>query len=232
MSDASEPLRQVTSGGRRRRIGLLAAVVILVGLVAGIGWIVWWVSDNINAPGPPSTGSGPCGSADSVNIQLVFNDGHTVQACTRDRPACPNQTVTRSGNGQTSSVSRFGLSNQLRSSSRRYILSVSFDAALAAEAAEQTLQIDPQVFLPGPPGSGPFRNGILSAAVVQITPRDPYEDGYTPASGSVTVASSHGVARGRIDGHFSVGPTRPDRPAPTSTTASPVLVTGTFACNH
>jgi hypothetical protein len=232
MSDANEPLRQLTRGGRPRRIGLLAAVVILVGLVAGTGWIVWWIGDNINAPGPPPTGSGVCGAADSVNIQLVFADGHTVQACTRDRPACPNQSVTGSGNGQTSSVSRFGLSNQLRSSSRRYILSVTFDAAFPAEAPEQTLQIDPQVFLPGPPGPGPSGNGALSSAVVEIAPRDPYEDGYTPSSGSVTVSSSHGVARGRIDGNFNVGPTRPDRPAPTSTTVSPVRVMGTFVCNR
>jgi hypothetical protein len=232
LTSSEPPVRLPTSGGRRRWIGLLVAVVALVSLVAGVGWIVWWATDNINAPGPPPTGSGACGSADSVNIQLVFVDGHMVQACTRDRPACPNQTVTGSGNGQTASVSQFGLTNQLRSSSRRYILSISFDAALPGEAAEQTLQIDPRVFLPGPPGSGPSSNGTLSAAVVHITPRDPDQDGYTPASGSVTISSSHGVALGRIDGNFNVGPTRSDRPAPTSTTGSPVHVTGTFACNH
>jgi hypothetical protein len=220
------------SRGQWWRVGLVTAALVLIAFLAGIGWIVWWVSDNIGAPGPPPTGSGPCGSADSVNIQLVFADGHTVQACTHDRPACPNGTITGSGNGQTYSASRFGLSNQLRSSSRRYILSLSFNGPLPAEVAEQTIQIDPGALLPALPGSGPSSNGTLSAAVVQITPRDPYEVGYTPSSGSVTVSSSHGVARGRIDASFSVGPTRPDRPAPTSTTATPVRITGTFACNH
>jgi hypothetical protein len=225
---------QSATPGHRRRIWLWVAVptaVVLVAL-AGFGWIAWQVIDNIGAPEPPATGSGPCGSSDSVNVQLVFADGHTVQACTHDRPSCPNGTVTGTGNGQTVSVSRFGLSNQLRTSSRRYIFSLNFDAPLPAEAAEQTLQIDPGALLPGLPGSGPSSNGALTAAVVGITPRDPYEDGYTPTSGTVTVSSSHGVARGRIDGNFNVTPTRPDRPAPTSTGAAPAHLTGTFACNH
>lgn len=219
---------------RRRRIWLwVAAPTALVLLVlAGFGWVAWQVIDNIGAPGPAPTGSGPCGSSDAVNIQLVFVDGVTVQACTHDRPSCPNGTITGSGNGQTFSVSRFGLSNQLRSPSRRYILLLSFDAPLPAEAAEQTLQIDPGLFLPGPPGSGPSSGGALTAAVVQITPRDPYEVGYTPGHGTVTVSSSHGIARGRIDGTFNVGPTRPDRPAPTSTTAAPAHLTGSFVCDH
>lgn len=220
--------------GRRRRIRLWVAVptALVLLVTAGLGWVAWQVIDNIGAPGPAPTGSGPCSSSDAVNVQLVFVDGHTVQACTHDRPSCPNGTITGNANGQTSSVSRFGLSNQLRSSSRRYILSLSFDAPLPPEAAEQTLQIDPGLFLPGPPGSGPSNGGALTAAVVEITPRDPYEDGYTPGSGSITVSSSHGVARGRIDGTFNVGPTRPDRPAPTSSTAAPAHLTGTFACNH
>ena len=225
---------QSATPSRRRQIWLWVAAAIAVALViiAGLGWIAWQVIDNIDAPGPPPTGSGPCSSSDSVNIHLVFADGHTVQACTHDRPSCPNGTVSGSGNGQTFSASRFGLGNQLRSSSRRYILSLSFDAPLPAEATEQTLQINPGVFLPGPPGSGPSSGGALTAAVVMITPRDPYEDGYTPGSGTVTVSSSHGVARGRIDGKFNVGPTRPDRPAPSSTGVAPLEVTGTFACNH
>jgi hypothetical protein len=110
---------------------------------------------------------------------------------------------------------------------------LSLNAALPAEAAEQTLRIDPGSFLPGPQGTGPSSSGILSAAVVQITPRDPYEDGYTPSSGSVTVSSSHGIAHGRIDGTLpAAGGTRTDRPAPSSTTESPVRITGTFECNR
>ena len=220
---------------RRRQIWLWVAVptAVVLLVIAAFGWFAWQVIiDNIGAPGPAPTGSGPCGSSDAVNIQLVFVDGHTVQACTHDRPSCPNGTITGSGNGQTFSVSRFGLRNQLRSSSRRYILLLNFDAPLPADAAEQTLQIDPGLFLPGLPGSGPSGGGALTAAVVQITPRDPYEDGYTPGTGTVTVSSSHGVAQGRIDGTFNVGPTRPDRPAPTSTTAALTHLTGTFACNH
>ncbi len=218
----------------RRRIWLWVAVptaFVLIAL-AGFGWVAWQVIDNIGAPGPAPTGSGPCGTSDAVSIQLVFVDGHTVQACTHDRPSCPNGTITGTGNGQTFSVPRFGLVNQLRSSSRRYILLLSFDAPLPPEAAEQRLQIAPGAFLPGPPGSGPTSGGALSAAVVEITPRDPYEDGYTPGSGTVIVSSSHGVARGRIDGNFNVAPTRPDRPAPTSTGAAPAHLTGTFACNR
>ena len=214
------------------RIGIGAAVLVLLGLFAGAGWIAWWVNDNIGAPGPPPTGSGPCGPADAVNLQLLFGDGRIVEACTRDRPACPNQTITGTANGQTSSVSQFGLGNQLRSTSRRYILFMSFDAALPAEATEQTLQINPGAFLMAPPESGPASSGSLTSALIQITPRDPYEDAYTPVSGSVTASSTHGVARGRIDGMFSAGPTRPDRPAPTPASPTPVRVTGTFACNR
>ena len=216
----------------RWRIGIGAAVLVLLGLLAGAGWIAWWVNDNIGAPGPPPTGSGPCGPADAVNLRLVFADGHTVDACTHDRPACPNQTITETANGQTSSVSQFGLGNQLRSTSRRYILFMSFDAALPAEATEQTLQINPGAFLMAPPESGPASSGSLTSALIQITPRDPYEDAYTPVSGSVTASSTHGVARGRIDGMFSAGPTRPDRPAPTSTSPTSLRVTGTFACSR
>jgi hypothetical protein len=198
---------------QRLKITLVAAAVVLVALVAGTGWVVWWLNDNIDAPGPAATGSGPCTSAESVNIQLVFADGHTVQACTHDRPACSSQTVA--------GTAQFGLHNQLRSSSRRYILTVNFDAALPADTAEQTLQINPQAFLPGPPGAGPSGNGSLSAAVLQITPRDPAEDGYTPGSGTVTVSSSHGVARGQIDAVLNGG-----------SSVSPVRITGTFACNQ
>jgi hypothetical protein len=222
---------------RRRRIGLLVGALVAAGLLltGGVAWAIWWVSDNIGAPGPGPTGSGPCGSADSVNLTLVFADGHVVQACTRDRPACPNQTISGTMNGQAlPNFSQFTLSNQLRSSSRRYIFSVRFDGALPAESAEQTLQLDPRVGLPpGMPGSGPPNTGAPLGAVLQITPRDPYEDTYVAASGSVTVSSSHGVAQGQIDGSFGGGgPTRPDRPAQPSTKPSPLRIAGTFACSH
>lgn len=227
---------QSTPVSRRRRIWLLVGALVVAGLVVigAIGWTAWSVIDSIGAPGPGATGSGPCGSRDSVNLEMVFADGRVVQACTRDRPACPNQTITGGTASETISVSQFDLRNQLRSSSRRYILSIRFDAALPAESAQQTLNIDPRVSLPpGMPGSGPPSTGPPQGAVVQITPRDPYEDAYTPASGTVTVSSTHGVAQGRIDGSFTgTAPTRPDRPAPSSNTVSPVRVAGTFACNH
>src|SRR6266481_4557629 len=114
----------------RRRIWLWVAVptaFVLIAL-AGFGWVAWQVIDNIGAPGPAPTGSGPCGTSDAVSIQLVFVDGHTVQACTHDRPSCPNGTITGTGNGQTFSVSRFGLVNQLRSNGSRSRREPSFPA--------------------------------------------------------------------------------------------------------
>jgi hypothetical protein len=216
---------QATSVSRRRRIWLLVGGLVVVGLliIGGIAWAAWSVIDNIGAPGPGATGSGPCGSGDSVNLQLSFADGHVVQACTRDRPACPNQTVTGTGNGQTTSASLFTLNNQLRSSSRRYIFFMRLDGALPAETAEQTLHLDPRVgFLPDMAGPAAPNTGPPTAAVLQITPRDPSEDGYTAVSGSLTVSSSHSVAQGRIEGSFSS-----NGPA-----VSPVRIAGTFACNH
>jgi hypothetical protein len=151
-----------------------------------------------------------------------------VQACTRDRPACPNQTIGGTVNGQTQpNVSQFVLNNQLRSSSRRYILSIRFDAALPAEAPAQTLTLAPGPgLLPGQAAST-----TLTRATVDITPRDPTEAGYVTLSGSLTVSSTRGVARGTIDGNF-IGPTRTDRPAPTPISGSPVRITGSFACNR
>jgi hypothetical protein len=220
----------------RHRLGLVAAVVIPVGLFgAGAGWIVWWLNDNIGDPGPALTGSGACSSADAVNLQLIYADGHNVQACTHDRPACPNETgpriVYESGPAQAP-ITEFRLRNQLRSSSRRYILFIRFGAALQAESAEHTLQLDPRFGLPGPPGTELSGGDPGQMALVAITPRDPSDFGYTTKSGSLTVSSSHGVARGRIDGIFSDGTTRPDRVATTSTTATPLRIIGTFICNH
>jgi len=206
-----------------------AVVIVVVLFLGGIGWAVWWLNDNIDAPGPGATGSGPCTSADSINIQMVFTDGHTVEACTHDRPPCPNQTASGSINGVAITTSGFGLGNQLRSSSRRYIFSIRFDSTLPAEAPEQTVTLAPGPWImPGAPASP-----TLTSAYISITPRDPHEESYLMESGSLTVSSSHGVAHGRIVGTFSGhGPTRPDRPAPSSTTESPLSITGTFACNH
>jgi len=221
---------------RRRGIWILVGGLVVAGLLfmGGIAWAVWWVADNFDAPGPGATGSGPCTSSDAVNLSMVFADGHVVQACTRDRPACPNQTISGGTNNQSVSVSRFDLRNQLRSSSRRYILSIRLDGALPAESAQQTLAIDPSLVLPqGMPGSGPPNTGSPTGAIIEITPRDPYEETYLVTSGSLAISSSHGVAQGRIDGSFSAGgSTRPDRPAPPSTKPTPLTVAGTFACNH
>lgn len=223
-------MSQTETGNRRRKIAVVAAIVSVVGLFfAGIGYAAWWLNDNIDAPGPGATGSGPCGSADSVNIQMIFADGHTVQACTHDRPACPNHTISGSGNGVTTSVTTFALGNQLRSSSRRYILYVRFDSPLPAEAAEQTIALTSGYsMMPGAPGP-PMPTGAL----VQVTPRDSRENPYMTESGSLTVSSTHGVAHGRIEGTFSGhGPTRPDRPAPSPAHEPPLSISGTFACNR
>ena len=219
-------------GMQRRTIIILAAVLIVVGLfLAGTGWVVWTVIDQVGAPGVPgATGSGACGAADAVNLQLTYADGHMVQVCTRDRPACPNETIHGSLNGQSlPTVSLFTLRNQLRSSSRRYILFVRFDNALAPEAAEQTLPIGArQLPMPDQPTLITF-----SGALVEITPRDPVGDQFTAQSGTVTVSSMRGVARGRIEGNFSGGePTRSDRPGPSSSTPMPSSISGTFACTR
>jgi len=218
-------------GMQRRTIIILASVVVVAALiVGGMGWAVWSVLDSVGAPGVPgATGSGPCGSADAVNLQLVYPDGHAVQVCTRDRPACPNETIGGSLNGQPRpTVSLFTLRNQLRSSSRRYILFVRLDSPLSAETAEQALPLKNGPELrPGEPASA-----TLTRALVEITPRDPTGDSFITQSGSLTVSSTHGVAHGRIDGSFSSGPTRSDRPAPSSNTVSPLTVSGTFACDH
>jgi hypothetical protein len=205
---------------RRLWIALGIVFVVLIGLVAGIGWVGWWVFDNVGAPGPAATGSGPCVQADSVNLRLSFADGHTVDVCTRDRPDCPNHNITNGTVNAQTTMSEFDLRNQLRSSSRRYILFVRFDAALPAEASDQTLRLDPQAAMLGLPGSA-SPSGTLTSAVVQVTPRDPDSDGYIAADGSLVVSSIHGQAHGRIDGNLSGG-----------ATGSPVRVTGSFTCNH
>ena len=229
-------MSQAVPRTRRRGIWILVGGLVVAGLLVmgGIGYAVWWISDNLDAPGPGATGSGACSSADSVNVRLMFAAGEVVEACTRDRPNCANQTISGGTASQTISLSRFDLRNQLRSSSRRYILSIRLDGALPAESAQQTLTIDPSLVLPpGMPGSGPPNTGPPTGAIIEITPRDPYEESYVATSGSLTISSSRGVANGRIDGSFAgIGPTRPDRPAPPSTKPTPLTVAGTFACNH
>jgi hypothetical protein len=188
--------------GTRQRTAITAIVLASFAIfMAMVLWGAWLVIDNLDAPGAAATGSGPCGAADAVNIQLLVAEGQTVQACTRDRPACPN-----------ASVGRFGLSNQLRSSSRRYILTIQFDAALPAESNQ--LSLDLAGFPPEPASSA------LSRAILQLTPRDPTADGYTTKSGSLAVSSTHGVASGQFDGTFP--------PLP----GWPLKIAGTFACNH
>ncbi len=226
---------QATPTKRGRGIWILVGRLVVAGLLVmgGIGYAVWWIGDNLDSPGPGATGTGPRSSADSVNVRLMFA-AEVVEACTRDRPNCANQTISGGTASQTVSVSRFDLRNQLRSSSRRYILSIRLDGALPGESAQTVLRIDPSLVLPpGMPGSGPTNSGPPTRAIIEITPRDPYEESYLATSGSLTISSSHGVASGRIDGSFAgPGPTRPDRPAPPSTKPTPLMVAGTFACNH
>ena len=52
--------------------GDAAGALALLALLVGGGWAGWQIVDSIGAPGPAATGSGSCGSADSVNIQLTF----------------------------------------------------------------------------------------------------------------------------------------------------------------
>ena len=221
---------------RRGRLSIVVAASSLAGalFVGGAVWGFAWVSENGGTSVPVATGSGPCGAADAVNLNLVYPDGHTVQVCTRDRPSCPNQTIGSSVNGGPESyVSPFTLSNQLRSSSDRYVLFMSFDSALSAEAGEQSLHIDPHVlFPPDAPGSGSPNAGPPAAAALEIGQRGPSMNTYGANSGSITVSSSHGVAQGRIDVAFAPGGTRPDRPAPPQTSTPPAQITGTFQCNH
>jgi hypothetical protein len=220
-------MSQAFPGNPRRKLGcgaIVGAIVLVVGLLlAGIGLAGVWLNDDSGTRAPGATGSGPCGSADSVIIEMVFANGHTVRACTHDRPACPNQTPTASDGWMVRDVAEFTLSNQLRSTSRRYIFSIRFEGALPAEATEQTLALRPGAWMwPGAPASPTLANALLV-----ITPRDPTEFSYEMESGSLTVSSTSGVARGRIDGagRRSVG-------MGSSATRAPLSITGTFACNH
>ena len=191
--------------GRSRRwwIGLIGGITILIAVIlVGLGLLAWELLDNIGSPGPSATGSGPCGSSDAVNLHFIFADGGTANACTRDRPHCGNERVDPSDVGQGPWVLEFTLQNQLRSSSRRYVFFLQLDAALPAETGSVKLPLTNLLF---PEGALPDSSGgaTVSRALVDIRPRDP--DGYpsTSASGSLTISSSKGVARGQIDGELS-----------------------------
>src|SRR5690349_24477102 len=135
------------------------AALLLLGGGAAV-WAVVQLADQIGAPGPSATGSGPCGSGDSVNVRLVFADGRVTQACTRDRPQCGNTNMGPTG-GQV-----FALSNQLRSDASRYIFTVRFDVAVANDVSEQVAQVDAGMVLPkdgGPSSSDPLAPHALVA---------------------------------------------------------------------
>jgi hypothetical protein len=198
---------------RRRIFAIVAAIVVSAALVmSGIGYAVWRLNDYLESSVSGPTGSGPCSSADAVDLQLISGDGKIVQACTRDRPACPSQSDMAD--------TRFNMNSQLRSSARRYILLISLDAALPAESPEQTVTLHPGAgFMPESPPLASIASGL-----VQVTPRDPMQNPVVTVSGSLTVASSQGVARGRMDGSFVYG---------TAANAGSLQgVTGTFACKR
>ena len=207
---------------KRRRLTavILGAAAVVALLVGGAVWVGAQLADQLGAPGVPgATGSGPCGSADSVNVALLYS-AQSVHACTRERPVCTTQNA-----------SRFTFDNQLRSSSRRYILFIQFDSAFPADMPEQTVKLDPSAMLlpKGQSQSAPPDHSGPPHAIIQVTPRDPTEGGYTADSGTIVLSSTRGIFTGAIDARFSVG-SRPDRPQP-STPPSPMRITGSFACS-
>ena len=208
---------------RRNWIIALVAGIAAFFLLCGGGavWVLFQLADQIGAPGPAATGSGPCGSGDSVNLRLVFADGRVSQACTKDRPNCA------AGSMGTGLGDVFAFGNQLRSESGKYIFVVRFDVPVSADSAEQTVMIDPSVMQK--PGAEAEGNPSAPRALVEITPRS---NGtiYNAASGTVTVSSQHHVVHGVIDAAFTNGPPRTDRP---QSGGPPQLLTmsGTFTCN-
>ena len=199
---------------------ILGAAVVVALLVGGTVWVGGQLADQLGAPGiPRATGSGPCGSADAVNVELVYA-AQSVRACTRRQPDCKNPNP-----------SSFTFDNQLRSSSRRYILFIQFDAVFPADMPQQTVQLDPAALLrpKGPGQSAPLDHAGPPHAIIQVTPRDPTEGGYTADSGTIVLSSTHGIFTGGIDATFSIG-SRPDRPQP-STQPSPVKIAGSFTCS-
>jgi hypothetical protein len=200
-------------------VGGVAALLLLCG--GGAVWALFQLADQIGAPGPSATGSGPCGSGDSVNVRLVFADGRVTQACTRDRPLCGNTNMGPTGEHV------FALSNQLRSDAGRYIFTVRFDVAVADDASEQVAQVDARMVLPKDGGAS-SSDPLAPHALVAIQSRVDGQS-YNALAGTVTVSSTQRVVRGVIDAAFTSGPPRPDRPQ----SGPPQLATlsGTFTCN-
>lgn len=180
-------------------IMVAAAGSLVVLLVAGLVWAAFQLADQLGAPGiAPPTGTGPCGTSDAVNVQLGYADGHSLAACTRDLPACQART-TAIVNGQSRPVSPvLALDHQLRTSGRRYILLVEVGAIVQADMPERVFTISPFAFLP----KGPTQSVTDGSALVEVTPRDPTEGNFTTSTGTVTLSSTAGVARGVIDGQF------------------------------
>ena len=218
--------------GRLFTVLAIALVVVAFGAVGAVSFVSW-LDDQLAAPGiPGATGSGPCSSADAVNLQFVFGDGQVVPACTHDRPACPRKasTVTINGQTQTGDPQLF-ITNQLRSSSRRYIFFMRSDLAFTADMSEQALVIDPAAFQPTAlPPSVPINSSTPAHALIEVTPRGAMGDAYIPGSGTIKLSAAHGVVRGTIDASISTA-TRSDRPQP-STGPMPSKIAGTFACNQ
>ena len=178
---------------------IATAGVLVVGLGAGVVWAAFQLADQLGAPGIAApTGSGPCGAADAVNVQLGYADGRIVSACTRDVPACQTRTTTIV-NGQSQPLSpTLTLDNQLRTSGRRYILFVEIGGVVPSSMPERIFTINPLAFMP----KGQNESVSDGSALVQVTPRDPMEDNFTTSTGTVTLSSGAGIARGVIDGQF------------------------------
>jgi len=200
-------------------VGGVAVLLLLCG--GGAVWALFQLADQIGAPGPSATGSGLCGSSDSVNVRLVFADGRVSQACTKDRPDCATKSVGTIGGNV------FVLGNQLRSDSGNYIFYIRFDVSIPSDAANEVVQIDPAAVMPKP-GAPTSSDPSAPHGLVEITPRSNGQT-YNAVAGTVTVTSSRRVVHGVIDAAFTNGPPRTDRPQ--SEPPQLVTLTGTFTCN-
>lgn len=217
---AMQSTNPARTGPGRRLLLFVAAGVALAGLAGGAVWVIVQLADQLGAPGiAGATGSGACIQADAVVVQVEFGDGHSMQACTRDRPACANQTITSQNGATQSSVIQFTLGNQLRSATGRYIFFVRFNGAVPTDMSEQVLRIDPAGGFPKGPDTPPPAQSTPALAIVQLTPRDSSNAGYTPSSGSITVSAAGGVVSGSIDAGFGQ-----------TTGSGPDHLTGRFEC--